>query len=267
MAEADAEHRHLADAARARSSAAPATAAGSPGPFERNTPSGSRARTSAAGVDAGTTSTWQPAPTRWRRIVRLIPKSYATTRNGASSSPDGVGLGGGDRRRRGRCRRSSARPRPPRAPRPRRCRTRRAARRSSRRWRVRRRVSIPVMPGTPCSTQQVVEDRSARQLLGRRARSRTITPEQNGRAALVVVGVHAVVADVRVRERDHLPRVRRVGDDLLVARQRGVEHDLAGGDRRVGADRLALERRAVGRTSTASRFTVPPLAPGERHAP
>ena len=42
-------------------SRAPSTAAGSPGPFERNTPSGSRASTSAAGVDAGTTSTWQPA--------------------------------------------------------------------------------------------------------------------------------------------------------------------------------------------------------------
>ena len=38
-----------------------ATAAGSPGPFERNTPSGSRASTSAAVVDAGTTSTRQPS--------------------------------------------------------------------------------------------------------------------------------------------------------------------------------------------------------------
>ena len=42
--------------------------------------------------EAGTTSTRQPTPTRWRRIVRLIPKSYATTRNGASSSPDGIRL-------------------------------------------------------------------------------------------------------------------------------------------------------------------------------
>ena len=33
------------------------TIAGSPGPLDRNTPSGSRASTSAAVVDAGTTST------------------------------------------------------------------------------------------------------------------------------------------------------------------------------------------------------------------
>ena len=33
-----------------------------------------------AGVDAGTTSTRQPTPTRWARIVRLIPRSNATTR-------------------------------------------------------------------------------------------------------------------------------------------------------------------------------------------
>ena len=40
-----------------------ATAAGSPGPFERKTPSGARASTSAPVVAAGTTSTWQPART------------------------------------------------------------------------------------------------------------------------------------------------------------------------------------------------------------
>ena len=65
-------------------------------------------------------------------------------------------------------------------------------------------------------------------------------------AALVVVLVDAVVADVRVREGDDLPGIGRIGDHLLVARQHGVEHDLAG--RRtvdVGADPLALERGAV----------------------
>ena len=51
----------------------PGDPAALPGPFERNTPSGSRARASAAGVVAGTTSTWQPAPTRWRSSVVLTP--------------------------------------------------------------------------------------------------------------------------------------------------------------------------------------------------
>ena len=59
-------------AARRGSPVAPATSAGSPGPLDRKTPSGSRATTSAAGVDAGTTST-VPSPARLRRIVRLMP--------------------------------------------------------------------------------------------------------------------------------------------------------------------------------------------------
>ena len=53
VAEADAEHRHLAEQAGDGRRRVPATAAGSPGPLERNTPSGSRASTSAAGVPAG----------------------------------------------------------------------------------------------------------------------------------------------------------------------------------------------------------------------
>ena len=66
--------------------------------------------------------------------------------------------------------------------------------------------------------------------------------------ALVVGCSGSVVADVRIREGDDLPRVGRVGDDLLVAGQHRVEHDLAGGNavRRLGADRLTLEHRAVG---------------------
>ena len=69
-----------------------------------------------------------------------------------------------------------------------------------------------------------------------------------GSPALVVVGVDPVVADVRVREGDDLPRVAGVGQHLLVARQHGVEHDLAAGDSAggLGADQLALERGAVG---------------------
>ena len=65
---------------------------------------------------------------------------------------------------------------------------------------------------------------------------------------LVVALVDAVVPDVRIRERDDLPGVRRIGEDLLVARERGVEHDLArrhtvGG---LKAHRFALEGLAVG---------------------
>ena len=56
------------------------TAAGSPGPLLRNTPSGSSARISSADVVAGTTCGSRPNVTSERRMFRLIPKSIATTR-------------------------------------------------------------------------------------------------------------------------------------------------------------------------------------------
>jgi len=59
---------------RADSTAYP-TAAGSPGPFDRNTPSGFIASTSRAGVAAGTTLTRQPEERSRRRMPRLMPKS------------------------------------------------------------------------------------------------------------------------------------------------------------------------------------------------
>jgi hypothetical protein len=65
----------------------------------------------------------------------------------------------------------------------------------------------------------------------------------------LVVGRHrAVVADVGVGERDDLSGVGRVGDDLLVAAEGRVEHDLAArhAARGLGTDGLALEHRAVG---------------------
>ena len=53
------------------------------------------------------------------------------------------------------------------------------------------------------------------------------------------------IADVREREGDDLPGIRGIGEDLLVARHRGVEAHLAG---RLAdaADADAFEHRAVG---------------------
>jgi hypothetical protein len=48
---------------------------GSPGPLERNTPSGLIAITSSAGVCAGTTVISQPRSASMRRMLRLTPKS------------------------------------------------------------------------------------------------------------------------------------------------------------------------------------------------
>jgi hypothetical protein len=59
-----------------------------------------------------------------------------------------------------------------------------------------------------------------------------------------VLLVDTVAADVRIRQRDDLPAVAGVGEDFLVAGERGVEHHLAHGATG-GADRDALEDRAV----------------------
>ena len=48
-------------------------AAGSPGPFDRNTPSGLSATMSSAAVVAGTTVTLQPLAASSRRMLRLMP--------------------------------------------------------------------------------------------------------------------------------------------------------------------------------------------------
>ena len=57
------------------SSIACVAAAGSPGPFDRNTASERRARVSADGVGAGTTVTSKPHSWRSRKMFRFAPKS------------------------------------------------------------------------------------------------------------------------------------------------------------------------------------------------
>src|SRR5918995_4359036 len=58
------------------------SAAGSPGPLLRNTPSGFMASSSDAGVVAGNTRTSHPYAVKRRRMFHFIPKSYAAIRNG-----------------------------------------------------------------------------------------------------------------------------------------------------------------------------------------
>ena len=80
-----------------------------------------------------------------------------------------------------------------------------------------------------------------------RLENRQVLDDQAGRvnlARLDVFGVDPVVADVRIRQRDDLPAVARVGENFLVAGQRGVEHHFAGG-LAGGTDRCAFENGAV----------------------
>ena len=70
-------------------------------------------------------------------------------------------------------------------------------------------------------------------------------PGRLHRRRLGVLLVDAGVADVRIGQRDDLAAIARVGQDLLVAGQRGVEDDLADGVT-ADADGDAFEHRAVG---------------------
>ena len=135
---------------RTASSVAP----GSPGPLEKNTPSGCRASTWAQLLVAGTTCTSMPRSAIRYGVIVLIPRSTATTRNRASPcalttygfgvvtssarcAPD---ISGADRTRASSAAGSVSTLETP---------TRMAPR--SRRWRVSARVPEMAMPTTPCS--------------------------------------------------------------------------------------------------------------------
>lgn len=76
-------------------------------------------------------------------------------------------------------------------------------------------------------------------------------PCRAGLSCLGVVGVHSVVAHLRVGQRHDLPRVGGVGDDFQIALQRGVEAD--------------LPKRLAGRA--AGGAGEPPRCPPARAAP
>ena len=99
----------------------------------------------------------------------------------------------------------------------------------SRRWRVRARVSMPLMPTTPWLTQFLVQ-RAPGAPVGGHARG--VADDVAGDPdplRLGVLVVDAGVADVRGGHDDDLAVVRRVGEGLLVAGHAGGEHRLAEG--------------------------------------
>ena len=74
-----------------------------------------------------------------------------------------------------------------------------------------------------------------------------LADDEAGQMRLVafdVLGVDAVVADLRVGHRDDLAAIARIGEDFLIAGHRGVEADLAV-DLAVGAEGSAGKDRSV----------------------
>lgn len=151
---------------------------GSPGPLEKKTPSGSTAYTSSSVAVAGRTCTSMPRSAIRCGVMPLMPRSIAATVNFlvpiagttyvslvATSAERSAPLISGAWRTRARSVPSSAMALPEKMP------TRIAPR--SRRWRVRARVSMPLMPTTPWLTSSSSSERRERQLEGTRAGSRT----------------------------------------------------------------------------------------------
>ena len=114
----------------------------------------------------------------------------------------------------------------------------------SRRWRVRRRVSMPSMATMPFSARNVGQGLLAAPARGLVAHLADHESLREDAARLHVGAVDPVVADMRHRHRDDLPGVAGIGEHLLVARHRRVEAQLPGRLTRRTA-REAAKHRAI----------------------
>ena len=133
----------------------------------------------------------------------------------------------------------------------------------SRMRRTSARVSMPAMPGTPQRARNAGERLAARASCSAASKtSFTTKPGEARPLRLVVLGVDADVADLRVGHRDDLPGVRGIGEDLLVAGQAGVEAHLADADaarrRRRCRGRRCRRRARAARAGGAAALTAPP---------
>ena len=225
-------------------STGPVSCAGSPGPFPIRTAAGSCASTSSAEAEPGTTTAWTPG------LRRAAGRSSACSRGRA-------------RRRAGRRRPSTSRACTPRA----RVAARRGAGsasiRSQSRWGWASARSCSSSGGAVPSAQRIAPSSRSRRTSARVSTSSSATialrrepgrPRRPGAAhhdalrpdplGLEQALVDAVVADERRGEGEHLARIARVGDGLLVAGRSGREAGLARGDAG-GADGAAGEDGAV----------------------
>ena len=63
----------------------------------------------------------------------------------------------------------------------------------------------------------------------------------------VVFGIDAVVADMRISQRDYLAAIRGIGEDFLIARHRRVEHDFTD-TAAICPDTLTMKNSAIGQS-------------------
>jgi len=91
-----------------------------------------------------------------------------------------------------------------------------------------------------------------RKLDGRIGKSRMMRPAACTLKDSMSSALTPVLPILRIGQRNDLAAIARVGQDFLIPRHRGVEHDLA--DRAANrADTLAVENRSVGKRKEGGR--------------
>ena len=84
------------------------------------------------------------------------------------------------------------------------------------------------MTGMPCFGQEIVGLVVRAPVAGDRRKFADDQPFDVRLAGFVIVGIGAVVADLRVGEDDDLAGIGRIGEDFLIAGDGGIENDFAG---------------------------------------
>ena len=127
------------------------------------------------------------------------------------------------------------------------------------------RVSMPSMADDAGLAEIVVQRALGAEVARPAAPLADDEPGQIGPAALDVLGVDAVVADLGIGHGDDLPAIRRVGEDLLIPGHRRVEADLAV-DLPLGAERVPVKTVPSSMASFAVCVMLP-VRGGTRYAP
>ena len=115
----------------------------------------------------------------------------------------------------------------------------------SRRIRVSLRVSMSAIPTMLCVARYAPRSPAERKFDATPRQVANDEPRRERAPRFDVLGIHADVADVRIRERDDLPGVRRIGQDFLIA-VIAVLNTTSPTEAPLRADRAAAKHRAVG---------------------
>ena len=95
-------------------------------------------------------------------------------------------------------------------------------------------------------------------------------PRQLGPPTFHVLGIHAVVADLRIGHRHNLPAITRIGENLLISRHRGIKTNFAVhlpgcADRNARVDSTILQCEFCGGRHGNQRSATKASSPSKAH--